>query len=74
VFDLMAVEGFPANNRHPPVYPHHLGYARYEEDEADMGVFSHVEIGLKQPVPSHVGKQQMVVVQNSDKAWLAPLR
>ena len=69
----MAVESFPANNRHPPVHPHHFGDARDEEDEADMGVFIHVEVGLKQLVPGHVGKEQMAVAQNSDKARLAAL-
>ena len=70
-FDLMAVESLSADDRDPPVHPHHFGNARDEENEAYMGVFIHVEVGLKQLVPGHVGKEQMVVIQNSDKTRLA---
>jgi hypothetical protein len=73
-FNLMAVESLSADDRNPPVHPHHFGDPRDEEDEADMGVFIHVEVGLKQLIPGHIGKQQMPVIQNSDEAWLAPFR
>lgn len=72
-FDLVAVEHLPADDRDPPVNPHHFRNARDEKGKADMGIVVHVQVGLKVPVAGHVGDQEVLVIQDADEAGHAPL-
>src|SRR5689334_4837662 len=71
--EILLLESYLVDNRHSAVDAHRIIDARDEKQQSDMRIGIQVLVGLKQLIASHIGNEQMPLVEHADKTRLAAL-
>ena len=71
--EILLLEGGLVDNRRGAVDAHRIIHARDEKQQTDMRIGLQVLVGLKQFIASHIGNEQMPLVEHTDETRLAAL-